>query len=124
MNEAKEEVAVAEAVNSKPIPYDENTELSIRYHCNREEKFVHHKDGHVQVNRRVTFCEIVDPNDTIVSQGVVKMHHHDVDNKHVAREFAFRKAMKDIPSKEVRQNLWNIFRGVEPVEEKEIEQAV
>lgn len=64
----------------------------------------------ITVIRPVTRCMIENLDKEVIAKSTVKLHHNDVDNKILAREFAFRAAVSQIPDKEVRRAIRTAYR--------------
>lgn len=65
-------------------------------------------------NVRGTKCTIK-KNGQLVAEAEVSKSYKDEDNKALAREYALRKAIRSIESKEIRTSFWNELNPVENV---------
>lgn len=70
-----------------------------------EEIKVQQNKGVVTKERPFTTCVIKDDKDDIIAKESVALHHTDANNKLTGREYAFRKAVKTIPNRELRSEL-------------------
>ena len=76
---------------------------TVKFHSFRSERPIRTVNSQVV---RGTKC-IIKSKGTLVSEAEVFKKHDDIDNKLVAREFALKKAINNIPNREVRVQLWN-----------------
>ena len=64
--------------------------------------------------RRQTTCFIKDKDNVILQEGIVGQYYKDVPNRKIAMRESFKKAVKKIPSKNVRKELWEQFIAISP----------
>lgn len=67
----------------------------------------------IPIQRELTECIIV-PTDRpdIEIKGVVRRHYKDPPNRRLANKLAFKQAVKQLPNKEVRTELWEGFKNL------------
>lgn len=98
---------------------------NVKFNRFNESKTVTRGKEEMVIDQKKTTCTITNTeNDTVVANETVALHVQDEDSRNLGREFAFKKAMKNIElDKAERRIVWNDYLNYIGIVEKESEFA-